>query len=57
MKKLTVTKKTVKKISDEDLRSVGGGKPQQGEKCTATCTGHWESYSPNCTGTCKSTKS
>lgn len=54
--KLGLKKKTVKKISDEDLKKVGGGRPMAGEKCTATCTGHWESFSPNCGGSCNGTR-
>jgi hypothetical protein len=54
--KLGLKKKTVKKISDEDLKKVGGGMKAQGEMCTATCTGHWDSFSPNCGTTCNGSK-
>ncbi|HEY8075950.1 MAG TPA: hypothetical protein VIF62_17605 [Labilithrix sp.] len=54
-KKLPLKKKTVKKVSDEDLKKVGGGM-RRAEMCTATCTGHWDSFSPNCGGSCNGTK-
>ena len=43
-KKLVVSKKTVKKLSDEDLEKVGGGRPMADGQCTPACTGHYASH-------------
>ena len=39
-KKLVVKKDSVKKLTDEDLKKVGGGMRPIGEACSANCPGH-----------------
>ncbi|MGH9869344.1 MAG: class I lanthipeptide [Candidatus Polarisedimenticolia bacterium] len=46
VRKLSLNKETVRRLTDEELKGVAGGDPTNGNTCPATCSGN------TCAGTC-----